>query len=245
MASSFDKSSSSLPPVQHEFKTLTLPPLPWPKDALEPHISKTQMEFHYEKHHRGYVDGLNAMASEDPSLGIGSHSIDQLVRTLKPGKALNFAGQVWNHTFYWNSMAPPKSGGGGVPSGKLAEAIDSSFGSLEKLVETFNTAASGHFGSGWAWLIQGDDGKLKVETTHDGGNAIREHKGKPLLACDMWEHAYYLDWKNDRKTYLAHWWSLVNWNFAEECMDAPAISQFGPSADLDLVRSDATHTCAL
>jgi Fe-Mn family superoxide dismutase len=237
--SSSPSSSSSVPSLSSTMSTpqmetkkseqlLVLPPLPWPKDALEPHISKKLMEYHYEKHHRGYVDGLNKMASEDPKLGIQGQSFDELIRKLPPGKAFNFAGQAWNHAFYWHSMAPAKRGGGGEPTGNLMEAITQTWGTFDKFKTEFSEIAAGHFGSGWAWLVQTPDGKLRVEQTHDGGNVIREGKGKPLLACDVWEHAYYLDRQNDRKAYIEQWWSLVNWKFANDNLASDCIGLHGP-----------------
>jgi len=227
-----------------EVKKLSLPPLPWPKDALEPHISRTQIEFHYEKHHRGYVDGLNEMAGSDPSLGIQSHSLEDLIRNLKPGKAFNFAAQAWNHSFYWNSMAPSKTGGGGEPKDKLAEMIIATWGTLDNFKKEFNQIAAGHFGSGWAWLVQTPDGKLRVEQTHDAGTILCEGKGKPLLACDVWEHAYYLDRKNDRKQYLEQWWSVVNWSFAAANMASDCVGHMGPCEGDEHMRHVQDHQTA-
>jgi len=149
------------------------------------------------------------------------------------------------YSFYWRSMAPAKHGGGGEPphGTRIAEEIVKSFGSFGRFQEEFNNAAAGHFGSGWAWLVQANDGKLHVTTTHDGGNVIREGKGKPLLACDVWEHAYYLDWKNDRKQYLTHWWNIVNWSFAERCLAAKCIAQDGP-CDVDVTSSSSSSSSA-
>jgi Fe-Mn family superoxide dismutase len=187
----------------------SIPPLPWAYDALaDKGISKEQLTYHYDKHHMGYVTKLNAAAESNTSLK--GQSIEQLIKT-STGPIFNLAAQIFNHTFYWNSMSP---NGGGHPSGKIAAAIDSSFGSFDKFKEEFTNAAVGHFGSGWAWLVQGDGGKLKIVQTHDAGCPLTENL-KPLLACDVWEHAYYVDFRNDRAKYVAAWWNVVNWQFAE------------------------------
>lgn len=130
----------------------------------------------------------------------------------KSGPVFNLAAQIWNHTFYWHSLSP---NGGGKPTGKIAKAIDDSFGSFEKFKEEFSAAASGHFGSGWAWLVRDENNKLEVMQTHDAGNPMTQGK-IPVLTCDVWEHAYYIDYRNDRAAYVNAWWNLVNWKFAEQ-----------------------------
>jgi len=185
----------------------TLPELPYSKDALAPHISERTLSFHHGKHHQAYVTKLNAAVE---GTDLANKSLDELIRTQKGG-VFNNAAQVWNHTFYWNSMAP---NGGGAPSGKIAEAIKVAFGSFDTFKEKFSAAAAGHFGSGWAWLVQ-DGGKLAIVETHDAGNPITDGK-KPILTCDVWEHAYYLDYQNARPDYIKAWWSLVNWEFANK-----------------------------
>jgi len=195
-----------------------LPPLPWNRNALAPHISEETINFHYGKHHQAYVNNLNNF-SNDAVMGplLKGKTIEELVRTLDAGKPFNNAAQVWNHDFYWKSMA---ANSGGTPSGEIAKAIDKSFGSFDKFRGDFTAEASGHFGSGWAWLVlDPKDKALKVVSTHDAGCPLSKIDGrglKPLLTCDVWEHAYYIDFKNARADYVATWWKLVNWNFANE-----------------------------
>ncbi|MEQ9324987.1 MAG: superoxide dismutase [Polyangiaceae bacterium] len=188
--------------------SITLPELPYAKDALAPHISNETLEFHYGKHHAGYVKKLNAAIESDSSLA--GKSLEDLIKTQKGG-VFNNAAQIWNHTFYWNSMSP---NGGGEPSGAIAEAINKSFGSFSDFKEKFSAAAGGHFGSGWAWVVKEGD-KLAIVDTHDAGNPLTEGK-KPVLTCDVWEHAYYIDYRNARPDYISAWWNLVNWDFASK-----------------------------
>ncbi|MDJ0927979.1 MAG: superoxide dismutase [Gammaproteobacteria bacterium] len=189
---------------------IQLPDLPYDQAALEPHLSARTLEFHYGKHHKGYVTKLNA-AIENTSYA--DLSLEQIVTAASEnGDAgiFNNAAQVWNHTFLWHSMAPD---GGGAPAGDLAGMIDTAFGSFEEFCASFRQAAAGQFGSGWAWLVQ-DDGQLSIVTTGNADTPVLG-KARPLLTLDVWEHAYYLDYQNDRAsyidTYLAH---LVNWQFA-------------------------------
>jgi len=224
-------SSSSSQPLaveSRETKRIPLLPLPWGRDALEPFISKTQIDTHYDGHHAKYVKDLNEAGEKEPELGILGHSLETLIRTLKGGKPLNSATQTWNHSFYWRSMAPSTKGGGGHPSGALAELMNESFGSFDKFKEEFSARATAHFASGWIWLVLGEDNKLHIVETHDGGNVIREKLGKPLLAFDVWEHAYYIDQRNVRNKYIENWWHVVNWSFASECLNAKCIAQGGP-----------------
>lgn len=188
-----------------------LPGLPYPISALEPHISKETLEFHHGKHHKTYVDNLNKFVSGDKSLA--GKNLEDLIMSVPNGPVFNNAAQIWNHTFYWNSMSP---NGGGRPSKPLADAIDSSFGSFDSFKEKFSAAATGHFGSGWAWLVKGNDGKLSIKQTHDGSTPMREQLGTPLLTCDVWEHAYYIDYRNARAKYVDAWWNVVNWEFASK-----------------------------
>lgn len=185
--------------------TYELPDLPYAIDALAPAISAETLEFHHGKHHNAYVVKLNELLGGD-----SSKSLEELVRTTE-GAVFNQAAQVWNHTFYWNCMSP---NGGGKPSGKLAEAIDRDFGSYEEFLAAFKAAAMGQFGSGWAWLVEAD-GKLEIVTTGNAGNPMTDGK-KPLLTCDVWEHAYYIDFRNARPTYLDVFFEkLVNWHYIE------------------------------
>jgi len=202
-----------------------LPALPWARDALaQKGISEETINFHYGKHHQAYVNNLNAMAKDDASLR--GKTIEQLVRTLDTGKALNQAGQIWNHTFYWHSLSP---NGGVSPSGDLAKLMDESFGSFDNFKTQFSAEAAGHFGSGWAWLILTADKKLKVVSTHDAGVPIAKNAGAaagvPLLTCDVWEHAYYIDFRNARPDYIKAWWSCVNWKFASDNLAAALASK--------------------
>ncbi len=184
-----------------------LPALPYAKDALAPHISAETLSIHHGKHHNGYVGKLNAAVAADKSLQ--GKSLEQLVKTTSGG-VFNNAAQVWNHTFYWNSMSP---NGGGAPTGALAAAINASFGSFEAFKTAFGAAAGGQFGSGWAWLVKNKDGSLAIVTTSNAGTPLTSD-AKALLTCDVWEHAYYVDYRNDRGGYVGAWWNLVNWAFA-------------------------------
>jgi Fe-Mn family superoxide dismutase len=184
-----------------------LPELPYSRDALAPHISAETLEFHYGKHHQAYVDNLNKMISgtefEDATL-------EEIVRRAKGG-LFNNAAQVWNHTFYWNCLSP---GGEGEPSGGLMGAIGDAYGSLEEFRNQFTQKAVTTFGSGWAWLVRDAGGGLALESTSNAGNPLTEGK-TPLLTCDVWEHAYYIDYRNARPKYVEAFWNLVNWNFVE------------------------------
>ena len=184
----------------------TLPALPYALDALAPHISKETLEFHYGKHHQTYVTNLNNLikGTEFESLGL-----EDIVRK-SSGGLFNNAAQIWNHTFYWNSLSPK---GGGQPSGALAAAISAKWGSFEAFKEAFNKSAVGNFGSSWTWLVKKADGTLDIVNTSNAATPITG-TDKPLLTCDLWEHAYYIDYRNRRPDYLAGWWSLVNWDFA-------------------------------
>jgi len=185
-----------------------LPPLPYAQDALAPHISAETLSFHHGKHHAAYVTKLNGMVAGTDD---AKKTLEQLIK--EKGKTFNMAAQIWNHTFYWHSMSPK---GGSIPTGKINEEIVASFGSYDKFKEEFTTAASGHFGSGWAWLVRHpDNNKLQVVQSHDAGNPLTDGL-VPVLTCDVWEHAYYIDYRNDRGKYINSWWALVNWEFAEK-----------------------------
>ncbi|HAT2066533.1 TPA: superoxide dismutase [Fe] [Legionella pneumophila] len=186
--------------------TFTLPQLPYALDALAPHISKETLEYHYGKHHNTYVTNLNKLI---PGTEFESMTLEEIIMKAKGG-IFNNAAQVWNHTFYWHSMSP---NGGGEPKGKLAEAINQSFGSFAAFKEQFSQTAATTFGSGWAWLVQDQSGALKIISTSNAGTPMTEGL-KALLTCDVWEHAYYIDYRNRRPDYIEAFWSLVNWDFA-------------------------------
>jgi len=181
-----------------------LPKLPYALDALEPYISKRTLEFHYGKHHQAYVNNLNKLI---PGTEFENATLDDIVMRSSAG-IFNNGAQVWNHTFYWHCMKPQ---GGGEPAGDLLEAIVKNFGSFAEFKEKFSTAAATLFGSGWAWLVKKDDGTLAIVQESNAGNPMRNGT-KPLLTCDVWEHAYYLDKQNLRPDYIADFWKLVDWN---------------------------------
>jgi Fe-Mn family superoxide dismutase len=184
----------------------TLPELPYALDALEPVISKETLEFHYGKHHQTYVTNLNNLVA---GTEFESASLEDIVKK-SSGGVFNNAAQVWNHTFYWNSMSPK---GGGEPSGKLAEAINAKWGSVAAFKEAFNKSAAGNFGSGWTWLVKKSDGSLDIVNTSNAATPLTTSDA-PLLTCDVWEHAYYIDYRNARPKYLESFWNVVNWDFA-------------------------------
>ncbi len=186
-----------------------LPPLPYADDALEPVYSAKTIGFHYGKHHKTYVDTLNKLTE---GTDLASKSLEEVVKGAAPGPVFNNAAQVWNHTFFWKGMKP---GGGGAPSGLVAEKIGAAFGSYEKFVEDFKAAAVGRFGSGWAWLVA-EGGELKIVSTPNAETPLTM-SATPLLTVDVWEHAYYLDYQNLRPAYVqAFFDKLVNWDFVAE-----------------------------
>ncbi len=185
-----------------------LPDLPYEKNALEPHISAETLEYHHGKHHQAYVTNLNNLIK---GTEFEEKALEDIIKTAPAGGVFNNAAQVWNHTFYWNCMSP---NGGGEPSGALAEAIDKAFGSYADFKEKFTASCVGNFGSGWTWLVKNDDGSVEIMNTSNAGCPITEAGKTPLLTCDVWEHAYYIDYRNLRpkyvETFLAN---LVNWDF--------------------------------
>jgi Fe-Mn family superoxide dismutase len=189
---------------------IELPALPYDRAALEPHISAETIDFHYGKHHQTYVTNLNNLIA---GTEFESADLESIVRKAQGG-LFNNAAQVWNHTFYWNCLKP---NGGGEPTGKLAEAIDASFGSFEAFKAEFTKTAIGTFGSGWAWLVQRADGSLALVSTSNAATPLTG-TDKPLLTCDVWEHAYYVDYRNARPKYLEAFWNLVNWDFVSAQM---------------------------
>jgi Fe-Mn family superoxide dismutase len=184
-----------------------LPALPYAKNALEPHISQETLEYHYGKHHQTYVTNLNNLiqGTEFDTLSLD----DIIMKAPRPSPLFNNAAQVWNHTFYWNCLTP---NGGGEPSGQLAEAINKKFGSFASFKDEFTKAAVTLFGSGWAWLVKNADGSLELMSTSNAGIPMTDGK-KALLTCDVWEHAYYIDYRNARAKYVEAFWNLVNWDF--------------------------------
>jgi Fe-Mn family superoxide dismutase len=183
-----------------------LPALPYANNGLAPYISEETLEFHYGKHHQTYVTNLNNLI---PGTEFENMSLEAIILK-SSGGIFNNAAQVWNHTFYWNSLAP---NAGGEPTGALADAINAQFGSFEKFKEEFTKCAVTTFGSGWAWLVKNDDGSLALVSTSNAGCPLTTGQ-KPLLTCDVWEHAYYIDYRNARPKYLEAFWALVNWDFA-------------------------------
>lgn len=183
----------------------SLPDLPYPKDALQPHISSETLEFHHGKHHRAYVNKLNELIA---GTEFENASLEDIIKRAS-GPVFNNAAQTWNHTFYWQCMSPK---GGGEPKGKVADAIKAGFGSFADFREKFSRLAEGTFGSGWAWLVRGQGGALEIVSTSNAQNPMTEGK-TPLLTCDVWEHAYYIDYRNARPEYVKAFWNLVNWDF--------------------------------
>ncbi len=185
-----------------------LPELPYPQNALAPNISAETLEYHYGKHHKTYVDNLNKLI---PGTDFANLSLEDIIKKAT-GPIFNNGAQVWNHTFYWNCLTP---NGGGEPEGDLAAAISKNFNSFAQFKERFTNAATGLFGSGWTWLAKNPDGSLSIEAVSNAGNPIKDGK-KPLLTCDVWEHAYYIDYRNARAKYIEAYWKLVNWRFAAQ-----------------------------
>ena len=189
---------------------IELPALPFERTALEPHISGETIDFHYGKHHKAYVDNLNKMIA---GTEFETMPLEDIIRKSQGGM-FNNAAQVWNHTFYWNCLKP---NAGGEPSGKLADAIVKAFGSFDKFREQFSDLAVKTFGSGWAWLVQRADGGLALVSTQNAVTPLTSDD-IPLMTCDVWEHAYYIDYRNARPKYVEAFWSLVNWDFAASNM---------------------------
>ena len=187
--------------------TFTLPELPYPHNGLEPHISAETLTFHHDKHHATYVTKLNGLVANTP---YASQTVEQIVMA-KPSQAIfNNAAQAWNHAFYWQCMCP----NGTKPSAKMEGLLKEAFGSFEDFKKKFTEKAVGHFGSGWCWLVA-KNGKLEIVDTHDAANPMTDG-AKPLLTCDVWEHAYYIDTRNNRAAYVEKWWNVVNWDFVEK-----------------------------
>lgn len=191
--------------------TFTLPPLPYAKNALAPHISEETLEYHYGKHHQAYVTNLNKLVADTD---FANMKLEDVIKK-SSGGIFNNAAQVWNHTFYWHCLSPK---GGDEPSGKVADAINKKFESFAKFKEQFTQTAISTFGSGWAWLVKDKDGELNIVSTSNAGTPMTEGS-KALLTCDVWEHAYYIDYRNARPEYLNAFWKLVNWEFVSNNLE--------------------------
>lgn len=185
----------------------TLPALPYALDALSPIISQETLEYHYGKHHQSYVTNLNNLI---PGTEFENASLEEIIKKASGG-IFNNAAQIWNHTFYWNSLTPKSSG---KPSGKLADAINAKWGSFEKFQEAFAKSAAGNFGSGWTWLVKKADGSVDIVNTSNAATPLTT-TDKPLLTIDVWEHAYYIDYRNARPKYIESFWKIINWDFAQ------------------------------
>lgn len=185
---------------------IELPALPYEKDGLEPHISKETLEYHYGKHHQTYVTKLNGLIEGTPD---ANKSLEEIVKS-SSGGVFNNAAQVWNHTFYWNCLSP---NGGGEPSGAVADAINKAFGSFAEFKERFTDSAVNNFGSGWTWLVKKQDGSVDIVNTSNAETPLTDGSQTPLLTVDVWEHAYYIDYRNARPKYMEAFWALVNWDF--------------------------------
>jgi len=186
----------------------TLPPLPYAKDALQPHISQETLEYHYGKHHQTYVTNLNNLIKGTEFENL---SLEDIVKK-SSGGVFNNSAQVWNHSFYWNCLSP---NGGGAASGAVAEAINAKFGSFDKFKEEFSKSALANFGSGWTWLVKKADGSVDLVNTSNAGTPLSTDD-VALLTCDVWEHAYYVDYRNARAKYVEAFWALVNWEFVNQ-----------------------------
>ena len=182
-----------------------LPELPYAMDALQPHISRETLEYHYGKHHNAYVNNLNNLIK---GTEFQDQSLEDIIKK-SSGGIFNNAAQVWNHTFYWHCLSPNSEG---RPEGNLAKAIEAKFGTFDDFKKQFSQAAATLFGSGWAWLVKNQDGSIELTTTGNAGTPMTSGK-TALLTCDVWEHAYYIDYRNARPSYIEHFWNLVNWKF--------------------------------
>ncbi len=191
--------------------SIELPALPYAQDALEPHISKETLEFHYGKHHNTYVVKLNGLIDGTPD---ADKSLEEIVKH-SSGGVFNNAAQIWNHTFYWHCLSP---NGGGEPEGAVADAINGAFGSFAEFKSKFTDSAVNNFGSGWTWLVKNADGSLAIVNTSNAATPLTDEGVTPLLTVDVWEHAYYIDYRNARPNYMEAFWNLVNWEFVASNM---------------------------
>ena len=186
----------------------TLPPLPYAKDALQPTMSAETLEYHYGKHHQAYVTNLNNLIK---GTEYENMPLEDIIKKSQGG-VFNNSAQVWNHTFFWNCMKP---NGGGAPTGKVADAINAKWGSFDKFKEEFQKSAVGNFGSGWTWLVKKTDGSVDIVNTSNAGTPLTT-ENKALLTVDVWEHAYYIDYRNARPKFVESWWNIVNWDFVNQ-----------------------------
>ncbi|MET0380183.1 MAG: Fe-Mn family superoxide dismutase [Spongiibacteraceae bacterium] len=193
--------------------TFQLPALPYSQDALAPHISAETLDFHHGKHHKAYVDKLNTLV---PGTEYEGKSLEDVIKAAPAGPVFNNAAQIWNHTFYWHCLSP---NGGGAPTGKVGEAITQAFGSFDKFKEAFTNSAINNFGSSWTWLVKKADGTVAIVNTSNAGTPLTDASVVPLLTLDLWEHAYYVDYRNARPKYIEAFWSLINWEFANTNFD--------------------------
>lgn len=185
----------------------TLPELPYAKDALAPHMSSETFDYHYAKHHKAYVDNANKLVA---GTEFENMAMEDVIKK-SSGKIFNNVAQIWNHTFFWHCLTPTQT----APGKKLSDALVKAFGGVDDFKKAFTEAAINTFGSGWAWLVQNADGSLAIVSTQGAGNPMTNGQ-KPLLTCDVWEHAYYIDYRNARPSYIEHFWALCNWDFAEK-----------------------------
>ncbi|HET8902888.1 MAG TPA: Fe-Mn family superoxide dismutase [Saccharospirillum sp.] len=185
-----------------------LPELPYAINALEPHISQETLEYHHGKHHNTYVTKLNGLI---PGTEFEGKSLEDIIKS-SSGGVFNNSAQIWNHTFYWHSLSP---NGGGTPTGALGDAINAKWGSFEAFQKEFDEKAVNNFGSSWTWLVKNNDGSLEIVNTSNAGTPITEGQ-TPIITVDLWEHAYYIDYRNLRPKYLEAFWKLANWDFAAE-----------------------------
>ena len=191
-----------------------LPDLPYPRDALEPHISAETLDFHHGKHHQAYVTKLNGLVKGTEH---ANQSLEEVIHASAAagGPVFNNAAQIWNHNFYWKSLTPANAQRASGPSGALEQAINAAFGSLDQFKARFTEMAINNFGSGWTWLVKNTDGSVAIVNTSNAATPLTTDQ-KPLLTCDVWEHAYYIDYRNARPKYMEEFWAVANWSFAEE-----------------------------
>jgi Fe-Mn family superoxide dismutase len=201
-------------------KKFILPNLPYELDALEPMLSRETLEYHYGKHHAAYITNLNGLIEGTDMVNM---PIEEIIKQAVETPLFNNAAQAYNHTFYWDGMKPPVDGSDNLPTDHISQAINEVFGSFEEFKKQFSEVGAKHFGSGWAWLLKNKDGKLELKGMHDASTPIKDGD-TPLLALDVWEHAYYVDYRNKRPDYITAFWHLVNWEFVEKQLLSPNLA---------------------